>query len=227
MDSQQGLRERKKAQQREHIADTAAALFAERGFDAVSMADVARAADVSDQTVYNYFPSKPDLVLDRADEYRGLYGRAVLNRSRDQSPADAIRPLLMSAIDFYLGEDPRLARGEFPALCLQSGTLRRFALELREEQAQHLTVALLETDGATHTTVAQSHAAALISVVQSITDATGRAVIDASPRQETAARMRDDAGAALLHLDQVFRAILATHSQMPSTASTLSNGEQS
>lgn len=227
MGSQQGLRERKKAQQREHIADTAAALFAERGFDAVSMADVARAADVSDQTVYNYFPSKPDLVLDRADEYRGLYGRAVLNRSDGQSPADAIRPLVMSAIEFYLEEEPRLARGEFPALCLQSGTLRRFALELREEQAQHLTVALLETDPGIHTVVAQAHAAALVSVVQSITDAVGRAVIDASSPQETASRMRGDAAAALDHLDQVFRSALVLNSQTPHTTATLLNGEQS
>ncbi len=119
----------------------------------------------------------------------------------------------MSAIAFYLEEEPRLARGEFPALCLQSGTLRRFALELREEQAQHLTVALLETDPAIHTVVAQAHAAALVSVVQSITDAVGRAVIDASPLQKTAARMRDDAAAALDHLDQVFRSALVLDGQ--------------
>lgn len=63
-----GLRERKKEMTRQHIADTAARLFATAGYDDVSVVDVARAAEVSDQTVYNYFPAKQDLVLDRADE---------------------------------------------------------------------------------------------------------------------------------------------------------------
>ncbi|MDN4640796.1 helix-turn-helix domain containing protein [Agreia sp. PsM10] len=209
MSDQLGLRERKKMQQRELIADAAAALFAERGFDAVSMAEVARAADVSDQTVYNYFPTKPDLVLDRADEYRTLYSRVVRDRPRAQSPADALQPILMNSIDFYLEEEPGLAGGEFPALCLQSDTLRRFALELRQEQGQHLAAALLETDPAIHPIVARAHAAALISVIQSITDATGRAVINASAPREAAAQMRDDAAAALAHLDQVYRTTLA------------------
>src|SRR3981081_554741 len=56
-----GLRERKKQQTRELIADAARRLFADRGFDAVTVAQVARAANVSEVTVFNYFSTKEDL----------------------------------------------------------------------------------------------------------------------------------------------------------------------
>ena len=59
----EGLRERKKRQTRDAIAAAALALFLERGFDAVTVADVARAADVSEKTVFNHFPTKEDLRL--------------------------------------------------------------------------------------------------------------------------------------------------------------------
>ncbi|MFD6212210.1 TetR/AcrR family transcriptional regulator, partial [Nocardia salmonicida] len=59
-----GLRARKKQQTREQISDRATALFLERGFDRVTIADVAAAADVAKMTVTNYFPRKEDLALD-------------------------------------------------------------------------------------------------------------------------------------------------------------------
>jgi AcrR family transcriptional regulator len=67
-----GLRARKKAATRRHISDVATRLFAQRGFDAVTVEEVARAADVSKMTVFNYFPRKEDLVLDREDELLAL-----------------------------------------------------------------------------------------------------------------------------------------------------------
>ena len=60
-----GLRERKKARTRQAIADAAARLFAERGYEQVAVSDVAREAEVSEQTVYNYFQTKDQLVTDR------------------------------------------------------------------------------------------------------------------------------------------------------------------
>src|SRR5690349_3592412 len=63
-----GLRESKKRRTREAIAQAAADLFHERGFGAVTVDDVARAADVSRQTVFNYFPTKEQMLFDREDE---------------------------------------------------------------------------------------------------------------------------------------------------------------
>ena len=64
-----GLRERKKERTRQLIADTAKRLFAERGFEAVTVGEIARAAEVAEATVYNYFPTKEDLVYWRFESF--------------------------------------------------------------------------------------------------------------------------------------------------------------
>jgi AcrR family transcriptional regulator len=63
-----GLRETKKRRTREAIAQAAADLFLEHGFESVTVDDVARAADVSRQTVFNYFPTKEQMLFDREEE---------------------------------------------------------------------------------------------------------------------------------------------------------------
>lgn len=69
-----GRRERKKQQTRQAISDVATALFLERGFDAVTVAEVARAADVAVQTVFNHFPAKEDLFFDESGWWTGPAG---------------------------------------------------------------------------------------------------------------------------------------------------------
>src|ERR687888_1901998 len=80
-----GLRERKKRQTRELIAETARRLFAEHGFERVTVATIARAADVSEQTVFNYFPTKEDLVYWRL----GAFEDELLTTIRDRTPGEA------------------------------------------------------------------------------------------------------------------------------------------
>ena len=65
--SAEGLRERKKRLLRKQLSDTATAMFLERGFDAVRVAEVAEACGVSEKTVFNYFPVKEALVMDRLE----------------------------------------------------------------------------------------------------------------------------------------------------------------
>jgi AcrR family transcriptional regulator len=81
-----GLRERKKQRTRALIAETARALFAERGFDRVTIAEVARAADVSEQTVFNYFPTKEDLVYWRLDTFE----HELLETIRARHPGESV-----------------------------------------------------------------------------------------------------------------------------------------
>ena len=91
-----GLRERKKEQTRRHIADTARALFAERGFERVTVAEIARAAEVSDQTVFNYFPTKEDLVYWRLGSFEEELLAAVRDRGPDESALAAFRRFVLA-----------------------------------------------------------------------------------------------------------------------------------
>jgi AcrR family transcriptional regulator len=63
----EGLRERKKRLMRQQLSDTATRMFLERGFDAVRVSEIAEACGVSEKTVFNYFPTKESLILDRLD----------------------------------------------------------------------------------------------------------------------------------------------------------------
>ncbi|PZT68539.1 TetR/AcrR family transcriptional regulator [Streptomyces sp. SW4] len=86
----EGLRERKKRQTRQYISDVATGLFLERGFDAVTVAEVADAANVSVNTVYNYFPAKEDLFLDRSKGVVDRLSRWVRGRRDGESAAEAV-----------------------------------------------------------------------------------------------------------------------------------------
>jgi len=94
-----GLRERKKLETRQRLADIATVMFAARGFDHVSVADVAEAAGVSKMTVFNYFPRKEDLLFDRMPEFAALITAAVRERGSDASPVAAVRDLVLRLID--------------------------------------------------------------------------------------------------------------------------------
>ncbi|MFF8724915.1 TetR/AcrR family transcriptional regulator [Streptomyces sp. NPDC015171] len=86
----EGLRERKKRQTRQYISDVATGLFLERGFDAVTVAEIADAADVSVNTVYNYFPAKEDLFFDRSSGVVDRLARWVRARDAGESAARAV-----------------------------------------------------------------------------------------------------------------------------------------
>ncbi|PNG21632.1 TetR family transcriptional regulator [Streptomyces cahuitamycinicus] len=75
--SDPGLRERKKQRMYETVSDIAVRLFLEKGFDAVSVAEVAAAAEISKPTLFRYFPAKEDLVLHRIADHEGEAARVV------------------------------------------------------------------------------------------------------------------------------------------------------
>jgi AcrR family transcriptional regulator len=88
-----GLREAKKLATRQHIADVAMRLFATRGFDDVTVAEVAAAAGVSQKTVFNYFPTKEDLFYDEIPERARALSEAVHGRPEGESVLGALRRL--------------------------------------------------------------------------------------------------------------------------------------
>src|SRR5215211_7761821 len=90
----EGLRERKKRATRQLISNVATRLFMERGFEDVTVDEVAAAANVSKMTVFNYFARKEDLFFDRGDEAQRLLRAALEGRGR-RSPLTALRALML------------------------------------------------------------------------------------------------------------------------------------
>jgi AcrR family transcriptional regulator len=101
MDADLGLRERKKRETRQLISDIATGLFAQRGFDSVTVAEIARAADVSTKTVFNYFPRKEDLFLDRLPDLLASITRAVRERPAGSTPISALRDLVLAMLSTH------------------------------------------------------------------------------------------------------------------------------
>jgi AcrR family transcriptional regulator len=167
-----GLRARRKQANRELIAATAARLFAERGYERVAVIDVARAADVSEQTVYNHFPTKEHLVLDRDEELRDRLVEHVRGRPDGMSPADAIRPDAVQWVDAMATMSHDQIRGGLGYLAVNSPTVRRLSLAMTDRHADALAAALAGTFP--QPAVAKLHAITLAWVFQTITDETGR-----------------------------------------------------
>ncbi|WP_405949093.1 TetR/AcrR family transcriptional regulator [Streptomyces prunicolor] len=94
-----GLRERKKLETARRIIRTAIALFVERGFDNVSVQEIADAADVSKMTVFNYFGTKEDLVFWPMEEHFGDAARAVRERPPGESALDAVRRQFLEMVE--------------------------------------------------------------------------------------------------------------------------------
>ncbi|WP_345009456.1 TetR/AcrR family transcriptional regulator [Streptomyces shaanxiensis] len=105
-----GLRERKKQRMYQTLSDTAVRLFLERGFDAVSVAEVAAAAEISKPTLFRYFPTKEDLVLYRFADHEGEAARVV---REGPSPVEALRRHFLDGLERFdpitgLNDDPHV-----------------------------------------------------------------------------------------------------------------------
>jgi AcrR family transcriptional regulator len=128
---QPGLRERKKEQTRQLIAETARRLFSERGFERVTVAEVARAAEVSQQTVFNYFPTKEDLVYWRLQSFEDELLATIREREPGESALAAFGRFLLAQRGLLGKQDPQ-AREQLAALTRMIAESP--ALQAREQQ---------------------------------------------------------------------------------------------
>jgi AcrR family transcriptional regulator len=127
------LRERKKQQTRRHIADVAARLFVERGFDEVTVDEVAQAAEVSRKTVFNYFPTKEDLVFSGAEDREAEMVQLIRERPPGVSLIEVFREDALRSVHEMVDEDSFPGRSLF-GLAKSSHTLWRRALEIHARQ---------------------------------------------------------------------------------------------
>ena len=143
-----GRRSRKRRATRQGISDTATRLFFDRGFDQVTVDEIADAADVGRMTVFNHFPRKEDLFFDRDEEGREILQRALRDRDPAIAPIETLRRLAH-----------RLVRERHPLVSFDAGsqayvqaiekseTLKARARGIRDELARVVAEALAESVG--------------------------------------------------------------------------------
>ncbi|GAA4296650.1 TetR/AcrR family transcriptional regulator [Streptomyces venetus] len=145
----EGLRERKKRETRQRISDIATGLFLEHGFVSVTIADVAEAADVSVNTVYNYFPAKEDLFLDRSKGVVDRLSRWVRARDEGESAAAAVLRELRDEVEAV---SPRVGLIEgydrFMKVIHEAPPLRSRLWAIQQEVQDNLEATLREETGA-------------------------------------------------------------------------------
>ncbi len=178
-----GLRERKKEQTRQLIAETAWRLFADRGFDRVTVAEVAREAQVAVATVFNYFPTKEDLFYSRLEAFGEHLVEAVADRPAGEPALAAFRRALMATGGLLA----QIETGDRTALERLRTVNRVIAaspsLQAREQQAMNRTAAALAAVLAADTSAppddveAQVAANALLGVQRALVDYTRRRVL--------------------------------------------------
>lgn len=183
--SSPGLRERKKARTRRLIADTAARLFAEHGYENVAVSDVAREAEVAEQTVYNYFGTKEQLVTDREEQIEQRLCDLVRARPAGTSPAAAVRAFVLDSIDGIRRIPPELWRGELGHLAAISPAVHRLALELTDRQAAAITEAITDTTDVPPE-IAKLQGIALAGVFRIIIDEAGRRTVEGEGQEAIA-----------------------------------------
>ena len=144
-EEQVSLRARKKQRTREQIADAAARLFAAKGFDQTTITEIARAAEVSEQTVYNYFPTKEELVFDEDAAFAARLDRMIRDRPPGTSLVDAVRSEAHAFLD-ELGRRPGgpYRTGSMPHLVAVGPALRRHWLEMVERHTHVVANVLVE-----------------------------------------------------------------------------------
>jgi AcrR family transcriptional regulator len=140
-------RARKKAQTREHVRTVAQRLFAERGFDTVTIADVARDADVAVQTVFNHFASKEELFFDGHTPWVDGPAEAVRSRGPGVAPLAALRSYLVQICGALVGSMGTEERRRYMATLQGSDALRAHERELVYDSERRLTEALLDAWG--------------------------------------------------------------------------------
>src|SRR3712207_4805244 len=143
----EGLRERKKRAAREAIAATARRLFAERGFDAVTVAEIAAAADVSEKTVFNHFPTKEDLAFAGREEGIAQFVAAIRERPPGTAVLDVFRATTHGVLDVFVagGDEDLLAVAR---IIRGSRALQERLTVGWESGAAAITAAIVETSGA-------------------------------------------------------------------------------
>jgi AcrR family transcriptional regulator len=194
----EGLRERKKRQTRSAIAAAAMELFTQRGFEDVTVAEVAQAADVSEKTVFNYFPTKEELVFSGAEDRLDDQVDAVRNRVPGLPLSRVFEQWTMGFLDeLESGSLERILA--ITMLVRRSPSLRDRLLLAFEREAAVLVAAVSDDED---DIVAQAVVRSLVWTHRVVFRTAVRRVLQGEDRAVVAADLRIQAHAAYERLDQ-------------------------
>jgi AcrR family transcriptional regulator len=201
-----GLRERKKQQTRDLIAETARGLFAERGFEAVTVAEIARAADVSEKTVFNYFQTKEDLFYSRLEAFEEELLTAIRERAAGETVLGAFRRFVLDPGGVFAmqsGGDATERLRTITRVITQSPALLARERQVFARYTESLAALLAEETGAgTDDVEPRVVASALLGVHRSLIEFVRRRVAAGAGAPEIAAELPAQAQRALALLER-------------------------
>ena len=198
-----GLRERKKQRTRELIAETARRLFTERGFDRVTIAEVAREADVSQQTVFNYFPTKEDLVYWRLESFEDDLLAAIRDREPGESVVQAFARFVLTPRGLLAARDPeaRSRLAELTRMITESPALLARERQIFDRYTASLAAVIADETPAKGTVEPWVIANALIGVHRALVDHSRRRIVAGAPSSRIASEVLAEGERALADLE--------------------------
>jgi AcrR family transcriptional regulator len=202
MSTDQGLRQRKKEQTRQAIADAARRLFDRRGFEEVTVAEVARAADVSEGTVFNYFPSKEDLYYSQMESFEAALVDAVRERPGGESVLTAFRRFVLERSARLATEETADVIATAARIVAASPALQAREREIVAEYTLALASVIAEQTGARAGDVEPLVAAgALMGAQRALVEYVRSSVLDGQRGPKLATGMRAQAKRAFARLE--------------------------
>lgn len=208
MNEPAGLRERKRERTHQAISAAAITLFLDRGFDRVSVADIAAAAEVSKPTLFKYFASKEELALHRIADHREEAATVVRQRGAGEGPLAALH---RHFLDRLHDRDPVTGLNDHPEvlayhrMIFSTPSLRAPLLQHTERDEQALTDALTERESGPELITARLAASQLIAVQRVLARENWRRLVDGRSADE----QYDDAVAAANHAFELLRRAFA------------------
>jgi AcrR family transcriptional regulator len=205
MDEAVGLRERKKARTRRTISETAIALFLERGYDDVSVVEIAEAAEVSKRTLFAYFPTKDDLVLHRFADHEDEPARVVRGRAPGETPLAALHRHRRDALD---RRDPISGLCDIPSvmafyrLVYTTPALAASLFTYLRRGESALAAALEEAVPAAGPLAARLAAGQIASVLQTLAETVQDRLVAGATADDTAAQAAAEVDLAFAMLDR-------------------------
>ena len=204
MTTELGLRERKKQRTHQLIADTAWRLFAARGFENVTVAEIAAEADVSQATVFNYFPTKEDLVFHRMEAFEQELLAAIRDRPDGESIVQAFGRFAIQERGFLASDDARATEGmrEAARILTESPTLLARERQIFEHYTDAVAALIADEQG-----VARDDpepwvtANALIGLHRALIDYVQRQALAGVPNRQIAKNLRTHGERALALLE--------------------------